>query len=194
MFKSKLIISSIIFISFLIFTSIIKNETRIIEKKISNLNFKILSKEKDINETQLDFYYLSSPSEIEKRLNLIGFKNYKPILYSNIFFEISDFIDMENKITNLQDKNEKKTKKNKNINQKSFYFEDYLETNKKINLLKTLIIFKIEFTYYFFLFSLILIFSIKITHLSLNKKEIFHSQNQLTKFSLERRDIIDRTE
>ena len=111
MFRSKLIISSIIFISFLIFTSIIKNETRIIEKKISNLNFKILSKEKDINETQLDFYYLSSPSEIEKRLNLIGFKNYKPILYSNIFFEISDFIDMENKITNLQDKNEKKHKK-----------------------------------------------------------------------------------
>ena len=111
MFKSKLIISSIIFISFLIFTSIIKNETRIIEKKISNLNFKILSKEKDINETQLDFYYLSSPSEIEKRLNLIGFKNYKPILYSNIFFEISDFINMENKITNLQDKNEKKRKK-----------------------------------------------------------------------------------
>ena len=111
MFKSKIIISSIIFISFLIFTSIIKNETRIIEKKILNLNSKILSKEKDINETQLDFYYLTSPFEIEKRLNLIGFKNYKPISYSNIFFEISDFTRMENKITNLQVLNEKKLKK-----------------------------------------------------------------------------------
>ena len=32
----------------------------------------------------------------------------------------------------------KKTKKNKkfNINQKSFYFEDYLETNQKIKKLK----------------------------------------------------------
>ena len=30
----------------------------------------------------------------------------------------------------------KNTKKNKNINQKSFYFEDYLETNKKNKSLK----------------------------------------------------------
>ena len=73
MFKSKIIISSIIFISFLIFTSIIKNETRIIEKKILNLNSKILSKEKDINETQLDFYYLTSPFEIEKAIKLNRF-------------------------------------------------------------------------------------------------------------------------
>ena len=30
----------------------------------------------------------------------------------------------------------KKFKKNKNINQRSFYFEDYLETNKKIKDIK----------------------------------------------------------
>ena len=36
-------------------------------------------------------------------------------------------------MTNLKINNEKKNKKNKNfnINQKSFYFEDYLETNQK---------------------------------------------------------------
>ena len=111
MFKSKLIISTIIFISFLIFTSIIKNETRIIEKKILNLNSKILSKEKDINETQLDFYYLTSPKEIENKLNIIGFDNYQPIAHSKIFYTISDFINMENKITNLRNLNEKKIEK-----------------------------------------------------------------------------------
>ena len=30
----------------------------------------------------------------------------------------------------------KRSKKNKNINQRSFYFEDYLETNKKNKILK----------------------------------------------------------
>ena len=46
----------------------------------------------------------------------------------------------------------KKFKKNKNKNQTSFYFEDYLETNKKNKILKKQIIFKIECIYYFFLF------------------------------------------
>ena len=46
----------------------------------------------------------------------------------------------------------KKLKKNKNINQTSFYFEDYLETNKKNKIFKKKIIFKIEFIYYFFSF------------------------------------------
>ena len=32
----------------------------------------------------------------------------------------------------------KKLKKNKNINQTSFYFEDYLETNKKNIILKNI--------------------------------------------------------
>tara|TARA_Y100000591_G_C21540682_1_gene548723 strand:+ start:143 stop:469 length:327 start_codon:yes stop_codon:yes gene_type:complete len=108
MYKTKFIISSLIFIFLLLLTSIIKNETRIIEKKISSLNVEILSKEKDINETQLDFYYLTSPAEIEKRLNTIGFVNYEPIEFSKIFFEISDFMNIENKITNLRDLNEKK--------------------------------------------------------------------------------------
>jgi hypothetical protein len=75
------------------------------------LNKKILIKKKDINETQLDFYYLTSPSEIEKKLNIIGLDNYQPIKYSNIFFDISDFTEMQNKITNLKNINEKKTKK-----------------------------------------------------------------------------------
>ena len=111
MFKTKFIISITIFVTFLIITSAIKNKTRVIEKQILNLNAKILIKNKDINETQLDFYYLTSPSEIEKKLNIIGFDNYQPIKYSNIFFDISDFTEIQNKISNLKNINEKKIKK-----------------------------------------------------------------------------------
>ena len=111
MFKMKFIIVSSIFISFLLVTSIIKNKTRVIEKNISNLSKIILIKTKDINEAQLDFHYLTSPAEIEKKLSIIGFDNYKPIKYSNIFFDISDFTEIQNKISNLKNIDEKKTQK-----------------------------------------------------------------------------------
>ena len=84
-------------------------------------------------------------------------------------------------------------KKNKNINQASFYFEDYLETNKKNKILKRSNNFQDRIYLIFFIFfSLILIFSIKITHISLNQKDIFDSKKQGSQFSLIRRDIVDR--
>ena len=87
----------------------------------------------------------------------------------------------------------KKYKKNKNINQTSFYFEDYLETNKKNQVLKKTNNFQDRiYLLFFFFFSLIFIFSIKITHISLNKKDIFNVREQKSKFSLLRRDIVDR--
>ena len=111
MFKMKYIISISIFISFLIVTSTIKNKTRIIEKNISNLTTKIFIKTSDINEAQLDFEYLTSPAEIEKKISIIGFDNYQPIKYSRIFFDISDFIEIQNKISNLKKIDEKKIQK-----------------------------------------------------------------------------------
>ena len=87
----------------------------------------------------------------------------------------------------------KRYKKNKNINQNSFYFEDYLETNKKNKVSKKLNNSQDRiYLLFFFFFSLILIFSIKITHISLDKKEIFNIENQKSQFSLLRRDIVDR--
>ena len=108
MFKTKIIISITIFTTFLVITSTIKNETRILEKKISNLNEKILIESKNINEAQLDFYYLTSPAEIEKKLNVIGFNNYQTIKYSNIFFSINDFNKVQNLTSNLKNFNEEK--------------------------------------------------------------------------------------
>ena len=86
-------------------------ETRVIEKKILSLSTEIALKKEDVNESQLDYYYLSSPAEIENRLYVIGFDDYKPISYSKIFFQISDFIKIEKKISNLIKSNEKKIKK-----------------------------------------------------------------------------------
>ena len=89
----------------------------------------------------------------------------------------------------------KKHKKNKNINQTSFYFEDYLETNKKNQVLKKSNNFQDRiYLLFFFFFSLVLIFSIKITHISLNKKDIFNIAEQKSQFSLLRRDIVDRND
>ena len=87
----------------------------------------------------------------------------------------------------------KKTKKKDNLNQSSFYFEDYLETNKKNKILKKSNNYQDRiYILFFFFFSLILIFSIKITHISFNKKDIFNLDKQMSKFSLTRGDIVDR--
>ena len=87
----------------------------------------------------------------------------------------------------------KKQKKIKNENQKSFYFEDYLETNKKNKFSKKENNFQDRiYLLFFFFLSLILIFSIKITHLSLSKTPVFNQENTFSKFSLTRRDIVDR--
>ena len=87
----------------------------------------------------------------------------------------------------------KKSKKDKNINQISFYFEDYLETNKKNKILKKSNNFQDRiYLLFFFFFSLILIFSIKISHIALDKKNIFNSEKSSQKFSLIRRDIVDK--
>ena len=89
----------------------------------------------------------------------------------------------------------KKTKKknNNNLNQNSFYFEDYIETNKKNKSLQKDNLFQDRIYLLFFLFfSLILIFSIRIIHVSLNNFEISNTEIIPKKFTLLRRDIVDR--
>jgi hypothetical protein len=110
MFRSKLIISIIIFFIFLIATSVIKNKTRITEKKINILNKKIVIKERDINESQLEFYFLNSPAEIEKKVITLGLIDYAPIKYSNFFLNLSDFTNLSKKMSKLINQNEKKEK------------------------------------------------------------------------------------
>ena len=89
----------------------------------------------------------------------------------------------------------KKYKKNKNfnINQTSFYFEEYLETNQILRKNKNSNISQDRIYLLFFLFfSLIVIFSIKIIIVSLKKPEILTQKNSYSQFTLLRRDIIDK--
>ena len=87
----------------------------------------------------------------------------------------------------------KKQKKIKDFNQTSFYFEDYLETSKKNKSSKKENNFQDRiYLLFFFFLSLVIIFSIKIAHLSLSKTPVFNPENTYSKFSLTRRDIVDR--
>ena len=52
------------FIFGIFFISIIKNETREIEKNIKNINIKIFNLNAELYEARLDYNYLSSPANI----------------------------------------------------------------------------------------------------------------------------------
>ena len=89
----------------------------------------------------------------------------------------------------------KKHNKNKDIyiNQKSFYFEDYLETNinkkksKHSNISQDRI-----YILFFFFFCLVAIFSIKITIVSFKDLETLKYDEKPSQFVVLRRDIVDR--
>ncbi len=109
--KIKVIVSIFIFSILLSVTSAIKNQTRVIEKEIYKIDKKIVVKKKDLQETELDFFYLSSPRNISSKINDLALTQYTPMDLSRIYFNYKDFINSEKKITNLKVNNEKKTKK-----------------------------------------------------------------------------------
>ena len=108
MFNLKLFFSLTVFTLFLIITSLVKNQSRIIEKQIKILNNNITAKEKNISESEMEFSYLSSPNEIEKKFNSKDIKKFEPIKHSNIFYGINDFNILEIKLSNLINIDEKK--------------------------------------------------------------------------------------
>ncbi len=108
MFKFKLFISLFIFSFLLILTSFVKNQTREIEKKIFSKHKTMNIKEKDFNESQLDFYYLTSPFILEDKIKTFLDIEYSPLNHSKIFFDISDFLNLQNKLVTQQQIYEKK--------------------------------------------------------------------------------------
>ena len=111
MFRFKIFISITIISVFLIGTSFIKNQTRDIEKKIYSINKKISLKERDYNESQLDFFYLTSPFIIDKKIEHLDNTKYVPMSYSKIFLSLNDFINLEKKFAIKDEQNEKKIQK-----------------------------------------------------------------------------------
>ena len=111
MFNPKLFFSLAVFTFFLIITSLVKNQSRIIEKQIKGLNIKIIAKEKNISEAEMEFSYLSSPNEIEKKFNSGDLEKFEQIKHSNIFYDVDDFNTLEKKLSNLINIDEKKIRK-----------------------------------------------------------------------------------
>ena len=111
MYKIKIFISVFIFSSLLFGTSIIKNQTREIEKQILKIQAIIHFKEKDLSETQLDYSYLTSPQIIEEKIKYIDDKQYFPMKHSKIFLSLSKFMDLNSKIVIQNTHNEKFKKK-----------------------------------------------------------------------------------
>ena len=111
MFRFKFFISILSFSLLLIGTSIIKNQTREIEKTISILGKVNFNLEKNIHETQLDFSYLTSPSLLEKRIEHLDKNQYLPMEHSKIFLKLSNFIDLNNKYAIQENPNEKRIQK-----------------------------------------------------------------------------------
>ena len=94
----------------MIFASIIKTKTRIIEKNILIYEKKIANLRNNLYEAELDYYYLSSPEIITK--NIIEYSNeeYSSMDYSRIYFSLEQFLN-ENRKTTKSFIDEKKIKK-----------------------------------------------------------------------------------
>ena len=89
----------------------------------------------------------------------------------------------------------KKISKNRNfnINQKSFYFEDYIETNQKNKKFhKSSVSEDRIYVLFFFFFCLIAIFTIKITLVSIQDPQFLYIKKNNLNFLPLRRDIVDR--
>ena len=99
--KIKIIISVCIFAILLGITSIIKTQTRLVEKRIYKIDIKIAALEKDLHETQLDYSYLSSPKFLSIKIKNLAFIEYLPMDFSRIYLNYSDFNNAEKKITIL---------------------------------------------------------------------------------------------
>ncbi len=98
MFKLKIFASVVIFSFLLVGTSIIKNKTRELEKKINYLSKEISLKEKDYKESELDFAYLTSPKMIEKKIDHYDRNKYFPMDFSKIFLNLSNFENIKKKL------------------------------------------------------------------------------------------------
>lgn len=110
MFRLKILISIIFFSFLLIATSFIKNQTRVIERKIFNTFESVAFKEKDLYESQLDYSYLTSPSSLDKKIEKLQINKYAPMDHAKIFLSMSNFLDLKNKIVLKKKNNEKKIK------------------------------------------------------------------------------------
>ena len=100
-FNKKRLIIFLIYASFFIAIPIIKNETRLIEKRIQNHQAEITHLEKNLSEAYLEFQYLSSPQVLEEKVSRNIDINYNNLDFSQIYLNLDDFVDEQKKITKI---------------------------------------------------------------------------------------------
>ncbi len=83
----------------LFLTSIVKNKTRVIEKNIEQYNNKISKIERNLYESQLDFYYLTSPNLLKKKLEFLSDEKYIHMEFSKIYLSLDTFLKNQKKLT-----------------------------------------------------------------------------------------------
>tara|TARA_X000000368_G_C22652272_1_gene545808 strand:- start:15 stop:344 length:330 start_codon:yes stop_codon:yes gene_type:complete len=109
MINKKVFSIAMIYILFLVSIPIIKNKTRIIEKNILNFENKIIDLERNLQEAQLEFHYLSSPEILSKNINKYSDIDYVNLELSQIYSNIHHFKSEQSKTSKII-RNEKKKK------------------------------------------------------------------------------------
>ena len=96
-FNKKKLIVLLIYASFFVTIPIIKNETRLIEKKIQNHKSQILFLEKNLFEAHLEFQYLTSPEVLTRNVNENLDTKYDNLNITQIYLNLEDFINQQKK-------------------------------------------------------------------------------------------------
>ena len=100
-YKKKKLIIILIYIFFFIAIPIIKNESRLIEKKIKSYESEIFDLEKNLLEGNLELQYLASPAVLSSKIEKYFNQEFKNLDLSQIYFSIEDFKSEQKKITKI---------------------------------------------------------------------------------------------
>ena len=100
-FSRKKIIIYSIYISFFIAIPLVKNETRLIEKKIQIYKSQIFSLEKNLLEANLEFQYLTSPEVLTNKVNENIDTKYNNLKTFQFYLNFEDFIFNQKKTTKV---------------------------------------------------------------------------------------------
>ena len=96
-YNRKKLIIILIYISFFVSIPIIKNKSRLIEKKIQSYESEIFILEKNLLEANLEFQYLTSPAVLSSAINKNLDQNYEHLRLSQIYLSIDDFTSEQKK-------------------------------------------------------------------------------------------------
>ena len=101
LYNKRLIIIILTYAFFFITIPMVKNESRLIEKKIINHEKEIILLEKNLLEANLEFQYLSSPAVLSNKIENYFDQNYNNLELSQIYQNIENFTSEKNKITKI---------------------------------------------------------------------------------------------